>query len=257
MALFSILKLEPFWEQLWFIFLVISFVIILIWFIVKRYINRIKKEHKVQQTISDLERRALQAQMNPHFIFNSLTSIQSLISENNNEKAEDFLITFSRLVRIALNHSSKAFVLLEEEVELIENYIKLESLRFSSVFNYSIKIDPILQELEVEIPPMVIQPFIENAIEHGLLKMRKKGNLEIQIKIEDEDFIQCVVTDDGIGRLKSLKTPKRKGRESKGIKLAKDRLHILNTKSSIKIIDLMHDEHPSGTKVILKIPYKK
>jgi LytS/YehU family sensor histidine kinase len=229
----------------------------LIWFAIKAYIKKVKKETEIKQTIMDLERRAVQAQMNPHFIFNALTSIQSLIVQNKNDKAQQFLVTFSRLVRTALNHSSLTYVPLSQELELIKNYLKIENLRFTDLFEYEIIIEDSIRQDEIEIPPMVIQPFLENAIEHGLLKKETQGFLSLHIKQVNEFILECIIEDNGIGRMKSGIVPKRKGRESKGINLVKDRLLIINKNSKVEIIDLMDNGESLGTRVKLHIPYKR
>ncbi|PCJ00461.1 MAG: hypothetical protein COB15_02835 [Flavobacteriales bacterium] len=255
-TLFKITKNKPVWEKLWFYILIIIAFVGIVLLVVQRYIKKIKKEDEIRQRITDLERRALQAQMNPHFIFNSLTSIQSLIAQHNNEKAELFLVRFSRLVRTALNQSSTSYVVLAEELELINNYIEIEALRFSNAFDWFIKIEGDIEVEGIKIPPMVIQPFIENAIEHGLLPLDKKGLINISLKRIDDSMLQWSIDDNGVGRKVAGTKHKKKGRESKGIKLVKDRLFILNKKSTVKFEDLIDGEQSKGTKVILTIPYQ-
>jgi ligand-binding sensor domain-containing protein len=250
-------KMSPFWKPIWTILIIIFVLFLFAYLIFRRVIKRKKKETKVKKTISDLERRALQAQMNPHFIFNSLTSIQSLIAQDKNEKAETFLVSFSRIVRTALNQSSdNKFSLFADEVDLLKNYINLETLRFSESFTYSFNVDQELINSDFMIPPMIIQPFIENAIEHGLLKLKIQGELKIEIRQYDENLLECIISDNGVGRTESELHSLKKGRESKGIKMTVDRLKILDKNASVTIADLDVKLKNKGTKVTLLIPFK-
>ena len=247
---------KPFWEEAMFIALSIVLITFLISLIVFRIINRAKARIHTQRTILDLERSALQAQMNPHFIFNALTSIQSLIAQNKNDHAEEFLVTFSRLVRSSLNHSSKSYISLEEELDLLNNYLKIEGLRFQESFNWGMKVAKGIDVEEISIPPMILQPFIENSIEHGIRPLKRKGNLSIIISPLNDEFLEIKIDDDGIGRLKAQKK-NIKNRESKGIQLVIDRLNLLNKRSVVKIIDKIETDDPKGTLVLIHLPYQK
>ncbi|MFT5822568.1 MAG: two-component sensor histidine kinase [Crocinitomix sp.] len=250
-------KMKPFWRPMWTAFIIAFSFIILGWVIGRRYIRRKKKDTNIKKTISDLERRALQAQMNPHFIFNSLTSIQSLIAQDKNQEAETFLVTFSKLVRKALNQSSNdSFSNLGDEIELLENYIKLESLRFSNSFNYTIEVAKGIDVADYQIPPMIIQPFVENAIEHGLMKSENDRILEISIQPKDDFLITCTISDNGIGRLAAKKASQKNGHKSKGIDLIKDRLKIINTNANVTFSDLDVTKKNCGTLVTITVPYK-
>ena len=253
--LFSIKIKKPFWNKIWFIIIIITSAILLISTAIYQYIKKLNKKLNTQRTILELERSALQAQMNPHFIFNSLASIQSLITQNKNESAEDFLIKFSRLVRTSLNQSSKTYISIEEEIEMINHYLEIESLRYDNTFEWFIEIDKEISIDECCIPPMIIQPFLENSLEHGINHIEDKGIIKIEITVLSDYILECVVTDNGIGLEKS-KELKFKSTESKGIKLATDRLKIINKKSKITITDLNKTNNDSGTKVLIHLPYQ-
>ena len=255
-TLFKIEIKKPFWNEFWFLLTVILVFLGLVYLYTRRYIRKINQKITIQKQILDLERRALQAQMNPHFIFNSLTSIQSLISQNKNENAEDFLVTFSRLVRASLNHSTRTFISLEDEITLLNDYLEIESLRFEDVFDWSIKVSDDIEAYELSLPPMMIQPFIENAIDHGLRPLEKKGLLEIEIMKAENEMIRVSINDNGVGRSISKKQ-KTRIHNSLGVNLVKDRLQLLSKKSSITFIDKMNKNNPAGTTVIIIAPCQK
>ena len=255
-TLFEFAISKPIWEELWFVVLLIGTVAILIFLVVRQFILRANRKVEIQRKIVDLERRALQAQMNPHFIFNALTSIQSLIAQNKNENAEEFLVTFSRLVRASLNQSSQAFISLQEEIELLNNYMKIEGLRFEKVFEWDIHLSNEIVQTDIAIPPMIIQPFVENAIEHGIRPLGKKGYLSIEITEIKDGLLEIKIDDDGVGRKRSKKK-KIKGRESKGINLVKDRLFLLNKNSKVQIIDKQDNNMDCGTLVVLNVPFQR
>ena len=246
----------PFWEKLSFIIPFLTLILLLIYAVIQRFINKAKGKIDVQKKILDLERRALQAQMSPHFIFNALTSIQSLIAQNKNDHAEEFLVTFSRMVRASLNQSSQAFISLQEEIELLNNYMKIEGLRFEEVFQSNIHLSSEVVLSDISIPPMIIQPFVENAIEHGIRPLGKKGHLSIEISEIEEGFLEIKIDDDGVGRKKSEKQ-QIKGRESKGISLVRDRLALLNKASKVQIIDKQDNNVSCGTLVVVHVPYQR
>jgi len=254
-TLFNMKIKVPIWEQTWFIICVIVSGILFVFIIVSRFVYKANRKIQVQKTILDLERKALQAQMNPHFIFNALTSIQSLIAQKKNENAEEFLVTFSRLVRASLNHSSQTFISLEEELKLLKDYLKIEGLRFEQVFKWNIELSNPLSEEDIFIPPMLIQPFIENAIEHGIRPLGRPGELSIFISFLNNELLEVKIEDDGVGRSRA-KEKQIKGRKSKGIRLVKDRLHILNKNADVLITDKDDKLEDCGTVVIIRVPYQ-
>ncbi|WP_268036313.1 sensor histidine kinase [Algoriphagus sp. PAP.12] len=196
---------------------------------------------------------ALRAQINPHFIFNSLASIQHLISSGQNQAALRYLSKFSKFVHQVLENSLDIHITLEKEIELLKVYLDLESLRFDHAFSYEIEIDPDSNLDQEEVPMMIVQPFVENAIKHGLLP-KKEGDRKLKIHFHECDlFIHCEVMDNGIGitASKANKTPN--SRPSRGLMLTEERLKMAHKSIDREELIQFSDCHP-GTKVLIKIP---
>ncbi|MGI9552008.1 MAG: tetratricopeptide repeat-containing sensor histidine kinase [Aurantibacter sp.] len=214
---------------------------------------------KLSEELQTLEMKALRAQMNPHFLFNSLNSINTMILNDEPDNASRYLSKFSKLVRLMLENSEQSEISLKDELETLEAYIQLEAIRFNNKMDYKIDVDSGIDQEDTFLPSMVLQPFVENAIWHGLLHKNQKGQLTIDIK-EDGDNLLCSVIDNGVGREKSLTLKKDGGlkKKSMGIKITTDRLKLL-TKQKIKdvinIIDLKdNDNNALGTRVNIQIP---
>lgn len=211
---------------------------------------------------TELEQRALRSQMNPHFMFNSLNSIQSLIATDNNAEASIYLAKFSRLMRRILQNSRQSYLPLHQEMEFLDNYIELEQRRFKEAFDYELKEEGIEDAHFVMIPPLVIQPFIENAIIHGLLRQAKKGKLLVQFEEYNNRLLKCTVEDNGIGRQAAAAFKTDDKQESLGIKITEQRLKYLTIKEKITepfvhVIDLKDKEgKAAGTRVELLLPIK-
>lgn len=258
----------PFYKTWWFIafcLIGITGIIILIFRIRLYQIKQKQKaEFEQQVEISKAELKALRAQMNPHFVFNSLNSIQHYILNSKGDEAVRYLNKFAKLIRIILNNSDKPTVTINEDIEAITLYMELEKMRFENKFDYSINIDSGIDGDYDEIPPMLIQPYLENAILHGINPKEGRGKITIDIK-QDNQYIKISIIDDGIGRKKSeaLQHIRAKGKhKSLGMKITKDRVRILNSMHeshlSVNIIDLHDQEHqPVGTQVDIYIPYIK
>ena len=216
--------------------------------------------------------QALRAQMNPHFIFNSLNSINIFILENNKLQASEYLSKFSKLIRMTFQNSQEAFIPLESELEALQLYLELESLRFEKRFEYKITVAGNVDTAMLRVPPLIIQPYAENAIWHGLTHLpsrsqrtpseqagqKEKGHLEIEVYVEDE-ILLYKITDDGIGRKKAaeLKSKSASTRKSMGMRITADRIAMLQqqNKTSITIADLaLAHGTPRGTEVLIKIP---
>ncbi len=199
--------------------------------------------------------KSLRTQMNPHFIFNALNSVNNYIAKNDERNANRFLSEFSTLMRTVLENSEEDFIPLSKELELLQLYVKLEHSRFPEKFDYALNIDEKVDIQYFEIPPMLLQPYIENAIWHGLRYKEEKGFLKINLFQPSPQLLQIAILDNGIGRKKSaqLKTQHQKKQRSKGMGNIKKRIAILNTmhknKVDVTITDLYDDE--TGTKVIL------
>lgn len=200
--------------------------------------------------------KSLRSQMNPHFIFNALNSVNQFISQNDERTANKFLTEFSRLMRLVLENSQEDFITLQKEEEIISLYVKLEHYRFRDKFDYSIEVDPELNKESIELPPMLIQPYIENAVWHGLRYKEEKGRLDIRLR-KSNNALQILIEDDGIGRTKSaqLKTANQKRHTSTGLKNIQERLSILNTVYKTNYQVITEDSTPdSGTRVTISIP---
>lgn len=218
---------------------------------------------KLEQRSADLKMQALRTQMNPHFIFNCLSAINHFILNNEMDKASGYLTRFARLIRLVLVNSEKNIVTLEEELDTLKLYLSMEQLRFKDAFAYEIRYDMAIQPAMVEIPSFLLQPFCENAIWHGLLHKEGKGELVIDLSMQ-EDAMICTITDNGIGRDRAAKMKQRSADKqgSFGLALTTERLAIFNNDSkqsgSFKIEDVTDQTGTvTGTRVILSIKNKK
>ncbi len=257
------LRIEKQRNRIYYILSVIVVLLVLSYLLFNRY--KLKQKHfriELEKKNIEIEQRLLRTQMNPHFIFNSLNSINSFISDNNSEMAQSFLSKFARLMRYILEHSRKTVVLLSDEINTLKLNLELEQLRFDNRFQFQIKVDDDIDPENTYIPPMLIQPFIENAILHGLAaKEGENGSLLIHLKSVGE-LMLCVIEDNGIGREKAAEIKKKSGKgnhKSLGMQVTKERLSILTEKYkqeiTYKITDVKDaDGNASGTKVELTIP---
>ena len=221
-----------------------------------------KKHSEMQQQATELEMQALRAQMNPHFIFNCLSSINKYIIKNETEAASDYLTRFSRLIRMVLINSQKSMITLEDELDMLRLYLDMERLRFNNVFDYNITFTNTLEPAAVFIPPLMLQPFCENAIWHGLMHKTGQGKLDIALSIQD-DILYCSITDNGVGRLKSaeLKSKSAERQKSLGLKITNNRLALLNKRSRedshYEMNDILDEKgNTGGTQVDIRIHYK-
>ena len=222
---------------------------------------QVEKEEKMtaefNKQLAEVQLIALSAQMNPHFLFNCMNSIQKYILKNEKEKALQFLQHFSELMRNVLENSSKQKISLDEEINMLERYIKLEQLRLDEKFDYQIDIENGLQADFFEIPGMIVQPYIENAIWHGLMHKPGKGMLRLDFSKQNSS-IRCVIQDNGVGRKKAaeLERPMSHHRRGFGIQLSQKRLELLQNRHedipTVVIDDLKdHNNQPAGTRVTI------
>ena len=252
------------WTELWAVriaaFLALATLIYVIYRVREAQIRKeekLKNEFKMQ--LADVEMTALRAQMNPHFIFNCLNSIENFVIKNEAAKASVYLNDFARLIRLILQNSGSKSIPLEDELEALELYMKMESLRFQNQFEYRIECANV-EPSNVEIPPLVLQPYVENAIWHGLVPKEGIGHLLVRIS-QDGDVLHCVIEDDGIGRQRSAKQKKKhkNKKRSMGLAITRDRIELLNAvynmNTKIEIEDLVDAQgNPCGTRVSLNIP---
>ncbi|MBC7872737.1 MAG: histidine kinase [Ferruginibacter sp.] len=251
----------PFWQTWWFRIMALLTVATFIYFIFRRRVRDVRSKAAVKQQLAELEAKAIRAQMNPHFIFNSLNAIQECIVTEKVDAAYDYLSRFSRLLRLVLDNSDKNFIPLSAELETIRLYLSLESLRFSQSFAYTIEADEKLEKEDIYIPSLLLQPFVENAIWHGLINKEGEKKLWLQFS-EKEGKLECVIEDNGVGRAKAAEIKKGKlgaGKlESKGTKLALQRIAILNQQNpgsaTIETKDLFDGMgNAAGTRVVITL----
>lgn len=254
----------PWWKSWWFytllVLVVISAIIAALYIKTKMVRREEAKKSEVQKQIAEIEITALQSQINPHFIFNSLNSIQNFILDSDTDHALSYLADFSYVLRQALESANQKLIPLNNELNYLKKYLKIEQMRFFEKFNLQLDIDENIDLDETDFPPMIVQPFVENAIKHGLLPKESKGNLLIKF-YKKNDLIICEIEDDGIGRQKAkeLNSWLKGKHSSRGISLTKKRLELLakffkNENFHFMILDLTDGTKPTGTKVIITVP---
>jgi len=252
-------------EQASYIILIISLVILFLAIILfKRYQSKKKnRETELKQKALEVEKNLLRSQMNPHFIFNAMNSIQSFIASNDEYSAERFLSRFAKLMRLILENSMHQYICLENEISSIRLYLELEQMRFNNKFDFSINIDDEIDEENSMVPPMLIQPFVENAIIHGIMHKQGKGKIIINIfDCENEKCLICEVVDNGIGREEAARLKEESGikHKSVGMQLTRDRIQSINRESGFElafnITDIIENGKPAGTKAEIFLPVK-
>jgi len=220
--------------------------------------NQFKNVKQQKYANNQLALKSLRTQMNPHFIFNALNSVNSFIASNDERAANKYLSEFSQLMRSVLENSEEDFISLDKEIELLELYVKLEHFRFKDKFDYKIQVSENINVNEFVIPPMLLQPYVENAVWHGLRYKEDRGLLEINFDQLDSETVEITITDDGIGREKSkaFKTENQKKQKSKGMGNIQKRISILNEmykdKVDVSIEDVFENEEGTRVRLILK-----
>ncbi|MCB0574586.1 MAG: histidine kinase [Saprospiraceae bacterium] len=255
-----ILIIEPPWYLTWwFISLAVLSGLALVYAIYRVRVAQIRKEAKAKQQIAETETAILRLQMNPHFIFNSMNSINAYILKNDINTASEYLGRFSGLMRKILNLAAYPYISVSDEINLLDQYLQTEAMRFEKKFSYSFEVDRSIDQDETIIPTMILQPFAENAIWHGLLNKKGEGTIKVSFNRQNNSLL-CSVEDNGIGRAAAEKMKNdNTDRESKALSITRQRLKILETETGFparcKIIDLKDQEgQPLGTKVILELP---
>ena len=234
-----------------------SFALILILILIVILIFRQHKVRSLQKTIR-LEQKLLRSQINPHFIFNALTAVQRFIFEKSTLVASDYLGTFSKLIRFILNSSTVDQVSIKEEVAFLENYLDLQAIRFDRKFTFAIEVDEEIDENKMFLPPMLTQPIVENAVEHGVKHLDGNGEIKIEYKMV-ANMIEIMVEDNGIGREKSAEINQNKSHKSMATSITNERLLHLNKRFGQHIwlvyTDLKNENNePAGTRVLLRVP---
>lgn len=260
METISFTILRPFWRTYWFYTLVGSLAFICLisvlriaYILYRRKIAKHQKDLKIQNRLKDLELKTLRLQLNPHFLFNCLNSIKGYIAENQGQEARRQITNFAKLMRQYLDNSSTSWITVAEEIKMLTNYLNLEVMLNDGKVDYHIHHDESTDL--AHIPPMIIQPFVENAIHHGLKPLNDKGILDIHFTIKD-NILTCTVSDNGIGRKKAKEISERKNHDSKAMKIITERLAYLSQEEkaaySYRILDL-----EQGTQIIINFPIPK
>lgn len=262
--------IHPAWYQtVWFNVLAILLLALAIFVIVKQRNKNVHQKREQKRIISELEtqmlqlkQKTLQLQMNPHVIFNTLNSIQQYILNNDVDNAVSYLSSFSKLMRRILNNSNERYVTLTDEIEAVSLYLQLESMRLGNRFSYKIDIDSDVDANNIEVAPLIVQPFVENAIIHGLVPKKDDCFLSIRFSKLSDNKLLCVVEDNGVGRKHSEKTKQEKGASHKsyGMSITRRRLETLtkisNDDFSVEVVDLYDDKGvASGTRVNIIISF--
>lgn len=257
--------MPPFWMQWWFLVLMVL-IFLTGTFLFARYIIRNIRRREEAKTLmnklmAEYQITALQAQMNPHFIFNAINTIQGYILENSEQEAYDYLAKFSKLIRMVLHHSQEKMIPLTSELHVLKLYIELEQLRFDQCFDYRLELDGSIEPEYISLPSMLLQPYIENAIWHGLVNLRgsRMGHLVIRMEMSGE-LLKATITDNGVGREKAMDFRKNHSHKSVGMQLTGQRIEAITQLHgyetlNVVITDLFgEDQQPAGTKVEVWIP---
>jgi ligand-binding sensor domain-containing protein len=253
----------PWWRSIWaFVLYVLSFIAILAMaFVITRRNTRIKERNRIR--LEQLELKALRSQMNPHFIFNMLNAVQKYILENDKEASYRYLTSFSKLIRGFLENSRQTTISLKDELNLLQAYIEMEALRFRNKFRYEIEVDPSLDTAAIFIPSMLIQPYVENAIWHGIQHKEANGFVKLSVQNHAPNVLMCRIQDNGIGRKKAgeIESASSTRHQPVGMTITKQRLELINQHLkqavSVNFIDLEESspEGETGTIVELIIAY--
>lgn len=267
----AVVIIRPPWWQTWgFRIIMVLMIITTSWGLIYWRLRYIRRKHElekkmlsIEKQIFELEQRALRLQMNPHFMFNSLNAIQNFVISNDTDKAVNYLAKFSHLMRMILANSIQTNIPLKDELKALTYYMDLEKLRFDDKFEYFIQLDPAIDTEFIEVPPMLLQPYVENAIIHGLVHIEGKGRLSIDMK-KRKDSLLCVIEDNGIGREKANRLREESGikRQPRGMMITQERLEILSKQRRkgflVKVTDLKNEKGEAlGTRVEISIQFRE
>jgi tetratricopeptide (TPR) repeat protein len=239
-------------------YVIIGFIIISILAGIIGFYRSNQRKIKQQQKEAEMLQTLLRTQMNPHFIFNSMSVIQSYIYDNDVKNSSKFLVNFSRLIRLILENSPKEFIPISTEVEILQKYLEAQKLRFEERFEFSVEIEDQMMLENAMIPPMITQPFIENAIEHGQLHTVKDGFIKVLFS-KNKEMLEIRIEDNGIGRKSAEKNKKSKDHTSMALNITRERIANLNSKYKTNGYLLVEDYDKNletGTKVLISLPYQ-
>ncbi len=257
---FNIFIDSPIYEKLWFQLTMLGILLLIVTLIALFYIRKVKLKNKeereklqMQNHLLSLEQKALRLQMNPHFIFNVLNGIKAM-GTSNPSKMNSTINTFATLLRETLYNSRKDHITLDQEMKTLKHYIEVEKLMATKPFDYTISIDSEFDPEEVLIPPMLIQPFVENAIRHGILKGNKDGKLKVFFDT-NEEFLHCKILDNGMGIFQSQKAKAKTDHQSMALTVTRERLESISGKDALQIKEIVHEDSSiEGTEISFKIP---
>jgi hypothetical protein len=252
------------WEKTWFRILALLIIGALIWIFVNARIKKIRRQNEekmqINNRMAELEQMALKAQMNPHFIFNSLNSVQQYVIDKDLRGANKFITDFSRLIRLTLDISSKTKISLYEEISYLTTYLELEKTKFEDKFSYRVTVADNLDPSDWYIPPMILQPYVENSIRHGVrYRADKLGEIRVSMEL-NEQYLICRVEDNGVGRkvAAQFKSQMPIEYQSKGMTLTARRIEMLNRHQQvpalIEVEDILINNQIAGTRVVLQFP---
>jgi LytS/YehU family sensor histidine kinase len=253
-----IIILPAFWQTVWFWVLVALLTGIVLIMIVRKRISNIRKEGALKHKLAETEMMALRAQMNPHFIFNCLNAIDNLMQTNQADRATTYLTRFARLIRSVLENSKNNVVPFHKDLETLQLYLQLEQFRAGNKFSYELHADEELINGDYKVPPLIVQPYIENAIHHGLLN-KESGDRRLFIDASVKgDFIHYIIRDNGVGRVRGLEIKKRNRPEhrSYGMQITIERLQLHNgngIENDILITDLAGNGSSGGTQIEVRV----
>jgi len=246
---------RPWWESIWLRLLVLALLVASVAVIFRLRVRQIRRKASIREQLQELELKALRSQMNPHFIYNALNSIQAMVVDNKPHEASVYIGKFGRLLRKVLDHSEQNIITLQEELEALELYIQLEQLRLNVSLHYRIMVDPAIVTSEEWLPPLILQPFVENALWHGLSRKQGERKLEVLVDLTEEWLVVRVV-DNGVGRVQAAAGTAREN-NSKGIDITRRRIKEYNSIPAAAFIDITDlcdpDGQPAGTRVTLQI----
>lgn len=251
----TIVITPPFWKTYWFITLeaLVALSVVMLVFYIRTKRFKLREKHLV------LEQKLLRSQMNPHFVFNALTAIQSFVFKNNPKEAGRYLSKFAKLMRLFLQNTRHEFIPMSQELETLVYYMELQRLRFNNSFDFDIQCSDQFDPELIKIPPMMAQPFIENAIEHGFKSINYSGKIDISYQIENEK-LRIVITDNGVGINQTVDAKLKKNHTSLATTITRERLESFSNKKqvySLKVEDLNElDINGNGTRIIVEVPYK-
>ncbi len=255
------ITVRPHWTNTWWFKISATILAaLLIWLVIHYRIAQIREKADLNTRVAENKMAALRAQMNPHFVFNSLQTVNGFIAKQDLRGALEYVNQFAKLMRVILENSREAVISLEGEIELLELYMKIEAKRLINPFTYSVNIGKEVDTYSMQIPSMLLQPFVENAIKHGLFHKKEGGHININF-LRENGSLKCVVEDNGVGRAKSAEINAQQGRshKSRGLQIVNERLAIIRKVNGgnydVKISDLFdRQQNPSGTRAEITLP---